>query len=201
MYRNSNLLENMTLFVIWQAISCSLISLKTFKKRRQCWLLAFPTFPTIFWKKLLSLAFKQDSSKLLLFGKEIVFHPCFSLLILTLSQTTNFRLSQTEEFADNDNKSDKNGRNFFKQGRKHSGKRRNFSLQAISPFPKVFSKALYCRHVKTRACLGKGKFWSAPVISFDPFTNKPWFYTCMQYKSFENTVGKGEISHYEFSPF
>ena len=29
-------------------------------------------------------------------------------------------------------------------------------LQAISPFPTVFSKDLYCRHVKTRACLGKG---------------------------------------------
>ena len=36
-------------------------------------------------------------------------------------------------------------------GRKHYGKRRNCSLQAISPFPtgKVFSKHLYCRHVKT----------------------------------------------------
>ena len=26
----------------------------------------------------------------------------------------------------------------------------------ISPFPTVFSKGLHCRHVKTRACLGKG---------------------------------------------
>ena len=40
-------------------------------------------------------------------------------------------------------------------GRKHCGKRRNCSLRAISPFPTVFSKALYCRHVKTRACLGQ----------------------------------------------
>ena len=37
-------------------------------------------------------------------------------------------------------------------GRKHCGKRRN-SLQAISPFPKVFSKYLYCRQVK------KGLVW------------------------------------------
>ena len=29
-------------------------------------------------------------------------------------------------------------------------------LRAISPFPTVFSKDLKCRHVKTRACLGKG---------------------------------------------
>ena len=41
-------------------------------------------------------------------------------------------------------------------GRKHSGKRRNCSLRAISPVPTVFSKDLYCRHIITRACLGKG---------------------------------------------
>ena len=44
----------------------------------------------------------------------------------------------------------------LQMGRKHWGKRRNCSLRAISPFPTVFSKDLYCRHVKTRACLGKG---------------------------------------------
>ena len=26
------------------------------------------------------------------------------------------------------------------------------------PFPLVFSKDLYCRHIKTKACLGKGYF-------------------------------------------
>ena len=41
-------------------------------------------------------------------------------------------------------------------GRKHCRKRRNCLLLAISPFPTVFSKDMYCRHVKTRACLGKG---------------------------------------------
>ena len=41
-------------------------------------------------------------------------------------------------------------------GRKHCGKRRNCSLRAISSFPTVFSKDFYCRHVKTRVCLGKG---------------------------------------------
>ena len=40
---------------------------------------------------------------------------------------------------------------------KHCGKRRNCSLRAISPFPTVLSKDLSCRHVNTRACLGKGK--------------------------------------------
>ena len=42
-------------------------------------------------------------------------------------------------------------------GRKQCRKRRNCSLRAISPFPTVFSKGLYCRHIKTRDCLRKGK--------------------------------------------
>ena len=42
-------------------------------------------------------------------------------------------------------------------GIKHCGKRKNCSLLAISPFTTVFSKGLHCRHIKTRACLGKGK--------------------------------------------
>ena len=46
----------------------------------------------------------------------------------------------------------------FRKDRKHCGKRRNCSLQAMSPFPTVFSTDLYCRHVKTRACLGKGQW-------------------------------------------
>ena len=29
---------------------------------------------------------------------------------------------------------------------------------------------------------------------FNPFPNRPWFFICLQYKSFENTVGKGEIA-------
>ena len=41
-------------------------------------------------------------------------------------------------------------------GRKHCGKRRNGSLQAISPFPKVYLKDLYGRHVKKQALFGKG---------------------------------------------
>ena len=43
-----------------------------------------------------------------------------------------------------------------KMVKKHSGKRRNCSLRAISPFSTVFSEDLSCRKVKTKACLGKG---------------------------------------------
>ena len=47
-----------------------------------------------------------------------------------------------KEFADVYSKCDENGRKFSKKGRKHSGKRRNRSLCAISPFSTVFSKDL-----------------------------------------------------------
>ena len=52
-------------------------------------------------------------------------------------------------------------------GRKRCGKSRNCSLRAISAFSTVFSKDLYCRHVKTRAYLGKGSlFTKLPNCSF-----------------------------------
>ena len=42
------------------------------------------------------------------------------------------------------------------KGRKHCGKRRNCSFGAVPHFSTVFLKDLFCRHVKTRACLGYG---------------------------------------------
>ena len=33
--------------------------------------------------------------------------------------------------------------------------------------------------------------------SFNPFHNKPWFFTSLQCMAFENTAGKGEIARYE----
>ena len=44
----------------------------------------------------------------------------------------------------------------FSKRAENTGKRRNCSIRAISPFPTVFSKDWYCRKVKTRTCLGKG---------------------------------------------
>ena len=48
--------------------------------------------------------------------------------------------------------------------KKHGWKRRNCSYRAISLFPTVFSKDLYSKHVKTRACLGKVNLYF-PVLS------------------------------------
>ena len=71
----------------------------------------------------------------------------------TLYQTTNF--GNLKEFADDNFKLDENGGKFSKLVEKHWEKE-NCLLRAISPFPTVFSNDLYCRQVKTRACLGKG---------------------------------------------
>ena len=70
-----------------------------------------------------------------------------------------FPKRQILEYADENFKFYENGRKFFKTVEKRCGNRRNCSLRAISPFLTVFSKNLYCRQVKTRACLGKGCTW------------------------------------------
>ena len=58
--------------------------------------------------------------------------------------------SKLKEFADHKFKFDENCWKFSILA-ENTGKRRNCSYRAISPFPTVFSKDLYCRH-----CLGKG---------------------------------------------
>ena len=118
-------------------------------------LFAFPTmFPThpitnLYFSITFNLssanAFNLDQSKILLFGTE-----------LTLFQMGNFRLFETERLCRQQFQILMKWQKVQRKGRKHCGKRRNSLLRAISPFPTVFSKNFYCRHVKTRACLGKG---------------------------------------------
>ena len=60
-----------------------------------------------------------------------------------------------KEFADDNFEFDENGGTFFKRIENTVGKRIKCLFRTISPFPTVFSKDLYCRHIKTRACLGK----------------------------------------------
>ena len=72
------------------------------------------------------------------------------------------------------------------------GKRRHRSLRAISPFPSVFSEDLYCRDVKTRACLGEDSMHLIHSHTMTGLGKKP----------FENIVGKGKIactSNFSFS--
>ena len=69
---------------------------------------------------------------------------------LALSQTTNIYSSKLKEFADDGLKFDKIGKKLSKRAENTKGKR------AISPFSTVFSKDIYDRHVKSRACLAEG---------------------------------------------
>ena len=48
---------------------------------------------------------------------------------------------------------------FLNEILKQCWKRRNCSLGVNYPFPTVFLKDLNCRHVKTRACMGKGEIY------------------------------------------
>ena len=65
---------------------------------------------------------------------------------LSLSQTTNYS-SKLKRFADNRFRFDENGRKFYNRVENTMGK----GEIAISTFPTVFSKDLYCRHVWERA--------------------------------------------------
>ena len=74
------------------------------------------------------------------------------IVCLTLSQTTNFSLFQTERVCRRQFHIWWKWQNVLQTVTKHCGKRRNCSLRAISPFPTVFSKHFSCRQVKARVC-------------------------------------------------
>ena len=73
---------------------------------------------------------------------------------LTHYQMTNFRLFQTERVCRRQFQIWQKRQKVIQMGRKHCGKRRNCSLRSISPFPTVFSKALFPRGVERRHCVG-----------------------------------------------
>ena len=64
--------------------------------------------------------------------------------------------SKLKEFADDNFKFDKNGRKLSKWVENTVGKGEICSLQAISPFPTVFSKGLFPWGVKRCHCVGMG---------------------------------------------
>ena len=80
----------------------------------------------------------------------------FKFVSSTLSQTTNFRLLQSERVCRQQFQFWWKWQKVLQIGRKRCWKRRNCSWRAISPFLTVFSKDLYRGHLKTKACLGKG---------------------------------------------
>ena len=81
---------------------------------------------------------------------------CMKKLGLTLYQTTNFRLFQTERVCRRQFQTWRKWNKVIQTGRKHCGKRRNCSLRTISAFPTVFSKGLFSRGIKRCHCVGMG---------------------------------------------
>ena len=69
---------------------------------------------------------------------------------------TTSGLVNLKEFADDNCKFDENGRKLSKREENNVGKGEIAHYEQFLLFP-VFSKDLNCRHVKFRACLGKGK--------------------------------------------
>ena len=82
--------------------------------------------------------------------------PCVNLFNPLLDYNFFLDFSKLKEFADNNFKFDESGRKLPKQVKKHSRKRRNCSLRAISPFPTVFSRDSFPRGVKRCHCVGMG---------------------------------------------
>ena len=64
--------------------------------------------------------------------------------------------SKLKEFADDNFKLDENGRTFSKRVENTVGKGEIARYEQFLLFPQCFLKDFFCRHVKTRACLGKG---------------------------------------------
>ena len=67
----------------------------------------------------------------------------------------NLDAPKLKEFTDDEFKFDDNGRTFSKRVENPVVKGEIAYYEQFL-LPTVFSKDLYCRHVKTRACLGKG---------------------------------------------
>ena len=94
--------------------------------------------------------FNLDDAKILLSGRyNAIQH-------LPFSKQQILDSSKLKEFADNNFKSVENCRKFLKQVQNILGKEENARYEQFFLFLHYFQKDLYCRYVKTRACLGKG---------------------------------------------
>ena len=78
---------------------------------------------------------------------------------INLFQATNVRLTQPEEFVEDDFKFDENGK-VLHQGREHSENGEIARYEQFLLFP-VFSREFFCRHLKTT--IPSVIFWSIPL--------------------------------------
>ena len=81
---------------------------------------------------------------------------CHLILYHTIPTLTQILDSpKLKEFADNNFKVDENGEKFYERVENGVGKGEIAHYEQFFLFPQ-FSKDFYCRHVKTRTCLGMG---------------------------------------------
>ena len=146
------------------------------RKSRKWWYPAFPPFPTVFscifrdkchHLKHIKLLVNSTKRQLSMWTrlKYYTLYVCMevkkvlqsvSTTILILWNLLNFKLFQAERVCRQQFKTCWKWQKILQRSKKHCGKQGNCLLRAISPFPKVFSKDSYSRHVDTRAYLGKG---------------------------------------------
>ena len=98
---------------------------------------------------------KQKASTLISMCS-LIWVDTFCKCIKAFSKQQSLGAYKLKKLADNNFKLNENARKFSKQAENTVGKGEIAHYEQISPFPTVFSKDLYCRHVKIRACLGKG---------------------------------------------
>ena len=77
---------------------------------------------------------------------------------------------------------------------KHCAKRRICSLRAVSPIPAVFSKVLYCRHIKNQGLFGKGL-----TDLVDDFIALLVLSMAIQEPAFRTRVDQDQITLFELS--
>ena len=124
------------------------------------------------------------------------------VLCVTLYQTTKFYTCPNWKHLQTINECDSKFEICFGKDRKHAEKRIKCWLPALFPFCTMFSKAFIFRVVKCRDCVVNGQTinesWVSVVLWYaQPFPKQALVFTCLQHKSFENTVGKGEIARDE----
>ena len=82
--------------------------------------------------------------------------------------------SKLKELAEDNFEFDENGRKFFKRVENTVGKGEITRQEQLLLFPQCFQNCdIYCRHVETRACLGKVSKYIESSFHFQPILNYP----------------------------
>ena len=99
----------------------------------------------------------SDDIKIYYTGKFQDFTARYIINSINQFQTTNFRLLQTKEFAEDNFKLNENGKKVLQKGRKYCGKKGILLVMSNFSFShSVFKRLVLQTRKKTQACLGKG---------------------------------------------